>query len=162
MSRRHIAPSSLSTTFADHPMTTTRRILSAAAFLSALALTSPLAAQERFPDPPPAHGLYSDAVRVGDLVFLSGDVSGAADPATQFRQVFARIGQIREEAGSGLHHVVDITTYPLDIQAHIGPFIEAKNEAMTHLPTWTAVGVTELFSPGVFIEVKVIAAVDGS
>lgn len=140
----------------------TRRILASALALTALGVVAPLAAQERFPDPPPAHGLYSDAVRVGDLVFLSGVVSGAADPGTQFRQVFARIGQILEEAGSGLDQVIDITTYHLDIQAHIGPFIEAKNEALPNLPTWTAVGVTELFSPGVLIEVKVIAAVDGA
>ena len=130
--------------------------------VAALASVRTAAAQDRFPEPPPAHGLYSDAVRVGDLVFLSGVVSAAADPTTQFRQVFARIGQILDEAGSGLDHVVDITTYHLDIQAHIGPFIEAKNEALPNLPTWTAVGVTELFSPGVFIEVKVIAAVDGA
>lgn len=132
---------------------------------SALALAiaaSPAAGQERFPDPPPMHGLYSDAVRVGDLVFLSGVVSAAPDPLTQFRQVFARIGQILEEAGSGLDHVVDITTYHLDIHEHIDAFIEAKNEALPSLPTWTAVGVTELFSPGVFIEVKVIAAVRGA
>lgn len=122
---------------------------------------APLAAQERFPDPPPGHGLYSDAVRVGDLVFLSGVVSGSDDPLTQFRQVWARIGRILEEAGSGLEHVIDITTYHLDMHAHIGDFIEAKNEVLPNLPTWTAVGVTELYSPGVLIEVKVIAAVAG-
>ena len=135
-----------------------RALLTAAVALTTAA-PSALHAQERFPDPPPAHGLYSDAVRVGDLVFLSGVVSGATDPATQFRQVWARIGEILEQAGSGLEHVVDITTYHLDIHAHINPFIEAKNEALPHLPTWTAVGVTELYSPGVLIEVKVIAAV---
>ena len=116
-------------------------------------------AQQRFPDPPPAHGLYSDAVRVGDLVFLAGVVSGHPDPATQFRQVWARIGDILEEAGSGLDRVIDITTYHLDMHAHIDAFIEAKNEALPNLPSWTAVGVTELYSSGVLIEVKVIAAV---
>lgn len=141
----------------------TRYALSFAALaLIVGASASALVAQERFPETPPAHGLYSDAVRVGDLVFLSGVVAAAEDPLTQFRQVFARIGQILEQAGSGLDQVVDITTYHLDIHEHIGAFIEAKNEAMPSLPTWTAVGVTELFSPGVFIEVKVIAAVDGS
>ncbi|NNM32785.1 MAG: RidA family protein [Gemmatimonadetes bacterium] len=135
-------------------------LLGAMAFAAA-GVGSPLVAQERFPDPPPAHGLYSDAVRVGDLVFLSGVVSGSDDPITQFRQVWARIGQILEDAGSGLDHVIDITTYHLDMHAHIGDFIEAKNEALSTLPTWTAVGVTELYSPGVLIEVKVIAAVAG-
>ncbi|WP_423929200.1 hypothetical protein [Candidatus Palauibacter sp.] len=35
-----------------------------------------------------------------------------------------------------------------------------KDEFLPELPSWTAVGVTELYSPGVLIEVKVIAAVD--
>ncbi len=144
---------------ATHMMVRSRcSILVAAVALAVVAHAPAISAQERFPDPAPAHGLYSDAVRVGDLVFLSGVVSGHGDPRTQFGQVFARIGQILDEAGSGLEHIVDITTYHLDIQAHIGPFIEAKNEALPNLPTWTAVGVTELFSPGVLIEVKVIAA----
>jgi len=142
-------------------MPTNRRssLFLGALVIAVTALAPPLMAQERFPEPPPSHGLYSDAVRVGDLIFLSGVVSAADDPGTQFQQVFARMGQILEEAGSSLEHVVDITTYHLDIQAHIGAFIEAKNEALPNLPTWTAVGVTELFSPGVLIEVKVIAAV---
>lgn len=140
-------------------ITNLRWTLVATLALLAVAAAPPLAAQERLPDPPPAHGLYSDAVRVGDLVFLSGVVSIAADPDTQFRQVFARIGQILEQSGSGLEHVVDITTYHVDMHAHIDAFVEAKNEALTNLPTWTAVGVTELYSPGALIEVKVIAAV---
>ncbi|MDX1395457.1 MAG: Rid family hydrolase [Gemmatimonadota bacterium] len=129
------------------------------AALAVLALPWVTAAQERFPDPPPAHGLYSDAVRVGDLVFLSGVVSGNPDPATQFRQVFERIGEILEEAGSSLANVIDITTYHLDMHEHIDAFIVAKNAALPNLPSWTAIGVTELYSPGVLIEVKVIAAV---
>ena len=121
---------------------------------------TPAAAQKRFPDPPPEHGLYSDAVRVGDLVFLAGVVNRDPDPATQFRNAFRRIGQILEDAGSSLERVIDITTYHIDMHAHIDAFIEVKDEFLTELPSWTAVGVTELYSPGVLIEVKVIAAVD--
>jgi enamine deaminase RidA (YjgF/YER057c/UK114 family) len=44
--------------------------------------------------------------------------------------VFARIGEILEEAGSGLDRVVDITTYHLDMHAHIDAFIQAKNESL--------------------------------
>lgn len=127
-----------------------------------LMLPTVAAAQERFPDPPPPGGLYSDAVRVGDLVFLSGVVSGHPDPTTQFRQVFERIGNILEEAGSGLDRIVDMTTYHLDMHEHIDEFLVAKNEVVPNLPSWTAIGVTELYSQGVLIEVKVIAAVGGS
>ena len=93
-------------------------------------------------------------------MFLSGVVAGDPDPTTQFRNVFRRIGRILESAGSSLANVVDITTYHLDMHGHIQDFIVAKNEFLPNLPSWTAVGVTELYSPGVLIEVKVIAAVE--
>ena len=118
------------------------------------------AAQDRFPDPPRETGLYSDAVRVGDLVFLAGVVNPDPDPATQFRNIFAQIGRVLEEAGSSLDRVIDITTYHIDMHAHIDTFIEVKEEFLPELPSWTAVGVTELYSPSALIEVKVIAAVD--
>ena len=115
--------------------------------------------QERFPDPPPGHGLYSDAVRVGDLVFLSGVVSEDPDPAQQFRSIFERIDRILQEAGSGLDRIVDMTTYHIDMHEHIEAFTEVKSEYVPNLPSWTAVGITELYSPRALIEVKVIAAV---
>jgi enamine deaminase RidA (YjgF/YER057c/UK114 family) len=124
-----------------------------------LASTGTAMSQERFPEPPPSHGLYSDAVRVGDLVFLSGVVSGEADPAQQFRNTFERIGRILQEAGSSLDRIVDMTTYHVDMHEHIQDFIEVNSEYVPNLPSWTAVGVTELYSPRAFVEVKVIAAV---
>jgi enamine deaminase RidA (YjgF/YER057c/UK114 family) len=131
------------------------------AVLTMLVLTSSGTAmsQERFPDPPPGHGLYSDAVQVGDLVFLSGVVSGDPDPAQQFRSVFERIDRILQEAGSGLDRIVDMTTYHVDMHSHIQDFIDVKSEYVPNLPSWTAVGVTELYSQRAFVEVKVIAAV---
>ena len=131
------------------------------AVLTMLVLTSTGTAlsQERFPDPPPGHGLYSDAVRVGDLVFLSGVVAGDPDPAQQFRNIFERIDQILREAGSSLDRIVDMTTYHVDMHEHIQDFIEVKSGYVPNLPSWTAVGVTELYSPRAFVEVKVIAAV---
>ncbi len=137
------------------------RLRTVAAALTALMLASTGTAmsQERFPDPPPGHGFYSDAVRVGDLVFLSGVVSGDPDPAQQFRNIFERIDQILQNAGSGLDRIVDMTTYHVDMHAHIQDFMDVKSEYVPNLPSWTAVGVTELYSPRAFIEVKVIAAV---
>ena len=131
-----------------------------AAVFTMLVLTSTGTAmsQERFPEPPPGHGLYSDAVRVGDLVFLSGVVSGDPDPVQQFRNVFERIDQILRGAGSSLDRIVDMTTYHVDMHEHIQDFIEVKSEYVPNLPSWTAVGVTELYSPRAFVEVKVIAA----
>ena len=122
--------------------------------VAALVATSARSAisQERFPEPAPGHGLYSDAVRVGDLVFLSGVVAGDEDPSQQFRNVFERIGRILDEAGSGLDQIVDMTTYHVDMHAHIQDFIEVTAEYLPELPSWTAVGVTELYSPRAFVE----------
>ena len=115
--------------------------------------------QLRFSEPAPIHGLYSDAIAVGDLVFLSGIIAPHEDPEAQFRNVFGRMGRILESLDSGLDLVVDMTTFHVDMHEHIGSFTQVKNEFMDHLPTWTAVGVTELFEPAAYIEVKVVAAV---
>jgi len=115
-------------------------------------------AQERINSPPRSGAMYSDAVRVGDLVFLSGVVA-PGEPAEQFRRIWTRIGRILEDAGSSLEHVVDMTTYHVDMHSHIEDFIAVKDEFLPQNPTWTAVGVTELYMPNAVIEVKVIAAV---
>ena len=124
--------------------------------------SSSLAAQERFPDPTPSGAFYSDAVRVDNLVFLSGVVSVADTPTEQFRQIFGRIGRILESAGSSLEQIVDMTTYHVDMHAHINDFIAVKSEFLPNEPTWTAVGVTELYMSDALVEVKVIAAVEGA
>ena len=80
--------------------------------IASVAYAAPLEGQERFPDTPPAHGLYSAADRVGDLVFLSGVVSGADDPTTQFRQVFARIGQTTMDIGGPNWGMITIQLKP--------------------------------------------------
>lgn len=125
-----------------------------------LSLPSTLAAQDRFPDPQREGGWYSDAVRVGDLVFLAGVVAGGETPADQFHSIWQRIGRILDEAGSSLEQIVDITTYHVDMHSHIDDFIAVKDEYLPNLPTWTAIGVTELYSSNAIVEVKVIAAVN--
>jgi enamine deaminase RidA (YjgF/YER057c/UK114 family) len=126
---------------------------------ASLLAPSQMLAQDRFPDPPRENASYADAVRVGDLVFLSGVVSSDPDPATQFRRIFERIGRILGDAGSSLDRVIEITTYHVGMHDHIDLFMEVKSEFMPNLPSWTAVGVTELYSGSALVEVKVIAAV---
>ena len=74
--------------------------------------------------PAPFQGApYSQAVRFGDLVFVSGQV--AIDPATnqivgsrieeQSEQVLANPRSILEEAGSSLERVVKTTVYLADL-----------------------------------------------
>ena len=75
------------------------------------------------PDAPKAIGPYSQAVRTGQLVFLSGQIP--LDPATgqlvpggieaQTRQVFTNIAAILAAAGATFDHVVSATVYVADM-----------------------------------------------
>ena len=82
--------------------------------------------------PAPFQGApYSQAVRFGDLVFVSGQV--AIDPATnrmagsgieeQSAQVLANLRSILEAAGSSLERVLKTTVYLADL-ADFGPMSE--------------------------------------
>src|SRR5438874_986929 len=67
----------------------------------------------------PRRGPYSQAVRLGELIFVAGQAG--LDPATgmvvgttfelQARQSFDNLGAVLEDAGSGLQHVVKTTCF---------------------------------------------------
>jgi len=75
------------------------------------------------PDAPAAIGPYSQAVRVGDFLFTSGQI--ALDPATgqvtaagiaeQTRQVFENLKAIFSAAGAGLSQVVKTQVFLKDM-----------------------------------------------
>ena len=72
---------------------------------------------------PAAIGPYSQAVRAGSLVFLSGQIP--LHPATmeivgddiesQTRQVFRNLDAVAAAAGSNLNHAVKLTIYLTDL-----------------------------------------------
>jgi 2-iminobutanoate/2-iminopropanoate deaminase len=110
---------------------------------------------------------YTDAVRVGDLLFVSGcvavDASGAlvgeGDVVAQARQVFTNIGLCLAAAGAGFGDVVKVTTFLTDVddRARINPvrqefFGEAR-------PASTLVEVSALVLPELLIEVEAVARV---
>jgi 2-iminobutanoate/2-iminopropanoate deaminase len=75
------------------------------------------------PEAPAAIGPYSQSIKAGSLLFLSGQIP--LDPATgqlvpggiepQTRQVFANIGAILRAAGASFDHVVSATVYVADM-----------------------------------------------
>src|SRR3982751_248562 len=75
------------------------------------------------PHAPQAIGPYSQAVRMGDLLFLSGQIpldpaTGAlidGDIATQTRRVFENLGAILEAAGASFAQVARTTVYLADM-----------------------------------------------
>lgn len=103
------------------------------------------------PNAPAAIGTYSQAVRVGDTVYLSGQIG--LDPATmqmaadidaQIVRVFENLKAVAEAAGGSLADVVKLNVFLTDL----GNFARV-NETMARYfaepyPARAAVGVKEL------------------
>jgi 2-iminobutanoate/2-iminopropanoate deaminase len=108
---------------------------------------------------------YTDAVRAGDLLFVSGCVSidehghvvGEGDVVAQARQVFANIGLILAAAGATFSDVVKVTTFLVDIddRARINPVRQEFFGAAR--PASTLVEVSALVLPEFLIEVEAVA-----
>ena len=72
---------------------------------------------------PAAIGTYSQAVRAGAFVFLSGQIAlhpvtmelVGADPAAQIDQVFKNLAAVAQAAGGSLQNVVKLTVYLTDL-----------------------------------------------
>jgi 2-iminobutanoate/2-iminopropanoate deaminase len=112
----------------------------------------------------PAIGPYSQAVRVGDFVFLSGqaavsDVNEALAPGDIAEQTRITIGRIRDvlaEAGGTLANVVTATTFLTDLalfDAYNGAW---SHEFGDHKPARATVRA-ELAIPGLLVEIQSIA-----
>jgi reactive intermediate/imine deaminase len=112
---------------------------------------------------------YTDAVRAGDLLFVSGcvptdadgNVVGGDDVAAQARKVFENIGLILERAGATFADVVKVTVYLTDVDER--PLINPVRQEVfgTTRPASTLVEVSRLAIPGIRIEVDAVAVVRG-
>jgi len=108
---------------------------------------------------------YTDAVRAGNLLFVSGCVPidgegrlvGGDDVVRQAEQVFRNIGEVLAAAGASPGEVVKVTVFltHIDERAEINPvrqrfFGDAR-------PASTLVEVSRLAVPGARIEVEAVA-----
>jgi reactive intermediate/imine deaminase len=114
------------------------------------------------PDAPAAIGPYSQAVRAGDTLYLSGQIG--LDPQTmqlaegidaQIERVFANLAAVARAAGLGLPHVVRMTVYLTDL-AHFAKVNEAMARRFSEpYPARAAVGVASL-PRGALVEIDAI------
>ena len=104
------------------------------------------------PEAPAAVGPYSQAVRHGNLVFLSGQVP--LDPATgklvggdigeQARQVFRNLRAVCRAAGGDLDGIVKLNIYLTDL-GHFGKVNEIMAATFAEpYPARATIGVTAL------------------
>jgi reactive intermediate/imine deaminase len=110
---------------------------------------------------------YTDAVRVGDLLFVSGcvpvdrdgNVVGEDDIVAQARQTFANVGAVLRAAGATFADVAKVTVYLTDIDDR--PLINPVRQEFfgEPRPASTLVEVSRLAVPGIKIEVEAVARV---
>ena len=116
-------------------------------------------------DAPAAIGVYSQAVRVGNTIWVSGQIP--LDPATkemvqgdieaQIRRVFDNLKAIVLAAGASLDDVVKATVFLTDL-AHFGLVNKVMAEYFREpYPARAAVGVASL-PRGAQVEVECIVA----
>jgi len=115
------------------------------------------------PQAPKAIGTYSQAVRVGDTVYVSGQipldpVSGqlvAGDIEAEIRRVFDNVAAIAQAAGGSLASVVKLSVFLTDL-AHFPKVNEIMATYFSEpYPARAAVGVASL-PRGARVEVECI------
>jgi len=104
----------------------------------------------------------SPAVRVGDLLFVSGCTGPSAiddGPEAEMRRAYEEVAEVLAAAGAGWDDVVKMTTFHVDLRRDMETMARVHKEFVTKepYPAWTAVGTTELYEPGAVVEIEVIA-----
>jgi reactive intermediate/imine deaminase len=116
------------------------------------------------PDAPQAIGTYSQAIRTGGFVYLSGQIG--LDPKNmqladgieaQIHQVFRNLQAVAAAAGANLDHAVKITVFLTDL-ANFAKLNEIMAQYFSQpYPARSAVGVSQL-PRGALVEIEAILA----
>lgn len=105
---------------------------------------------------------YAEAVRAGDMIYLSGvvagPVAGEKGLVPAYERAFGHIDSILKRAGASWDDVVDMTTYHTDIDSQIADIATVKNRYVkAPFPAWIAIQISRLFEPTAVTEIKVTA-----
>lgn len=116
---------------------------------------------------PAAIGAYSQAVRVGDTVYLSGQIPLVAETmqvveggfAEQAHQVFKNLQAVAQAAGGNLNDLVKVNAYLTDL-SNFSTFNEIMAQYFTApYPARAAVEVSAL-PKGVLVEAEAILVLE--
>jgi reactive intermediate/imine deaminase len=107
---------------------------------------------------------YTPAIRVADLVLVSGQVGVGPDGEpvgddflTQVHQAFANLSEVLQAAGSSLSQVAKVTVY-LTEQSQFDHVPALREQYFTPpYPADTTVVVRALARPGLLVEIEAIA-----
>lgn len=112
--------------------------------------------------PAEGHFGYTQAIRSGDLIHVSGQLSfdeaGSFDPeddvAAQLEQTYVNLDKVLAQYGATRNQIVSQTLYLVDLVRHAEAVAKGNRAYFgTHRPVSTALGVTELTFPGQLVEI---------
>jgi enamine deaminase RidA (YjgF/YER057c/UK114 family) len=112
---------------------------------------------------------YSQAVKVGDTIYLSGQIShnetgeivGVGDVEAQIRQAYVNIKKLLAEYGASVENIVDETWFVTDIEAGDAVAGKLRKEIYSGIPVvaLTVVEIKRLAFPELLVEIKCVARV---
>jgi enamine deaminase RidA (YjgF/YER057c/UK114 family) len=112
---------------------------------------------------------YSQAVKVGDTIYLSGQVShddkgnivGPGDMQMQMRQAYANVQKVLAQYRATMANIVDEVLFVTDMDAAYAARVKCRQEVFSGNPvvTSTIVQIQRLAFPELMIEIKCVAKV---
>jgi enamine deaminase RidA (YjgF/YER057c/UK114 family) len=123
-----------------------------------------------FPNPESRPSGYSPATRVGDTIFVSGQVAldgdgklvGAGDCGAQAAQCLRNVGVALEAAGGAWDDVVKVTTFLVEV-ADYDAYAAARLAMFPENgPASSTVVIAALVKPEFLIEIEAVAVLGGS
>lgn len=111
-------------------------------------------------------GLWSNAIRAGDTLYISGQVArpfegGAGmvgtDEYAQAKQIFLRIERIVKAAGGTMDDLVKMTIYMVNIEKNTEVWRARREFFSGDFPASTLVEVSSLAKPEVLVEIESVA-----
>lgn len=111
---------------------------------------------------------YSQAVQVGNTVYISGQVGidregnlvGKDDPVAQAKQAVENIKAILDEVGAGPENIVKMTTFVTDRENWGAILREIGRLTAKHSPAYTSVMVAGLVIPGTVLEIEAVVVLE--
>lgn len=110
---------------------------------------------------------YSQAVKVGDTIWLSGQVShdergnivGLRDMEAQMRQAYTNIQKVLAQYGATIDNIVDEVLFVTDMDAAFAAAVKCRPEIFSGTPVVasTIVQIQRLAFPGLMIEIRCVA-----
>jgi 2-iminobutanoate/2-iminopropanoate deaminase len=113
---------------------------------------------------------YAQAVKVGDTIYLSGQVShddegkivGLRDMEAQMRQAYANIKKVLAEYGATMDNVVDEILFVTDMDIAFAAAVKCRREVFSGTPivASTIVQIQRLAFPDLMVEIRCVAKLE--